>query len=163
MGSRKTYLNLWDSVNRQYSYLFMNLNETVIQIPKMVYVHLEEWSWNWIKKQIEPFHINPKLIYIEHGYIVKSYRKWIDCEELFIKYLYNLWSVNKTIPYICLCWQVSFLSTMFSLILGLFFKFVTGEKLWLDRGSNPKPFADRANTTTELPRHPGHITNNFSP
>jgi len=28
----------------------MNLNETVIQIPKMMYVHLEEWSWNWIQK-----------------------------------------------------------------------------------------------------------------
>ena len=24
--------------------------------------------------------------------------------------------------------------------------YVTGEKLWLDRGSNPGPFADRANT-----------------
>ena len=31
---------------------------------------------------------------------------------------------------------------------------VTGEKLWLDRGSNPGPFADRTNTTTELPSHP---------
>ena len=32
--------------------------------------------------------------------------------------------------------------------------YVTGEKLWFDRGSNPGPFADRANTTTELPSHP---------
>ena len=31
---------------------------------------------------------------------------------------------------------------------------VTGEQLGLDRGSNPWPFADRANTTTELPSHP---------
>ena len=32
--------------------------------------------------------------------------------------------------------------------------YVTGEKLWLDRGSNPGPFADLVNTTTELPSHP---------
>ena len=31
--------------------------------------------------------------------------------------------------------------------------FVEGEKLWLYQGSNPGPFDDRTNTTTELPSH----------
>ena len=39
---------------------------------------------------------------------------------------------------------------------------VSGETMWLDRGSNPGIFADRANTSWAT-EPPGYITNNFSP
>jgi len=38
---------------------------------------------------------------------------------------------------------------------------VTGEKLWLNQGSNPGPFACRANHWATKPT--GHLTRNFLP
>ena len=54
---------------------------------------------------------------------------------------------------------------MVIMFLLLFLQLVTGEKLWLDWGSNPESFADRVNTLPlcRVTEPPGHITNNFSP
>ena len=57
-------------------------------------------------------------------------------------------------------YRLNQLSTVFFLSWEPFEK---GEKMWLDRDSNPGSFADRANTLSWATEPSGHITNIFSP